>query len=329
MAETLADFRWIGPHGIGRFAEEVLTRLHGVNPILTAGRPMDGIDPLRLAWRLRQLRPKLFFSPGYNAPWRSSVPCVFTLHDLIHLDVPEETSLLKQAYYRHFVRPMTRRAARVLTISRYSQMRICQWAGISEDRVSVVGIGISRHFTPEGEKHAPGYPYLLYVGSCKPHKNIPRILQAFSRAKDANDLRLILVCDCPPHLLEEIRRLGIERRIVLAKGLSEEELARYYRGATALIMPSLHEGFGLPAVEAMACGTAAIASNATSVPEAVGDAAILVDPADVDALAHAIGRVARDERLRRELITKGLAQVKQFNWDQTARRIQNILAECV
>src|SRR4249919_127259 len=130
MDTMLADHRWLGAHGIGRFAGELLSRLPELHPVSASWGPLHPLDPVRLSWVLWRLRPKVYFSPGFNPPLWSSVPFVFTLHDLIHLHFPAEASLTKQVYYRRVVRPAMQRAYRVLTVSMYAKQEILAWARV-------------------------------------------------------------------------------------------------------------------------------------------------------------------------------------------------------
>ena len=130
MAVFLADYRWIGPHGIGRFARELRDRLPALHPLPRCWPLLHPLDPLILSGMLCWLRPQVYFSPGFNPPVHSPVPYVFTIHDLIHLRVPAEAGLAKQLYYRLVVWPAAQRAARVLTVSTYVQQEIVEWAGL-------------------------------------------------------------------------------------------------------------------------------------------------------------------------------------------------------
>lgn len=321
----LADYRWIGPHGIGRFASEVLNRLPAINPVPALGKPLHPLDPMLLSWILWRLRPQVYFSPGFNPPLRSPVPMVFTIHDLIHLCLPGEISLAKQLYYRHVVRPAAHQAYRVLTVSTYAQQAILDWTGLPNERVVVVGNGVGSVFCPSGVQYAPGYPYIFYAGNRKPHKNLTRLLQGFARSGLSRDVRLILTGTPEATVSQQIRALKLQDRVVYAGQLTDSELAAHYRGAMALVYPSLYEGFGLPPLEAMACGTPIMTSNRTALPEVVGDAALLIDPYDVEAIAWGIQCVVQDSTLRQALRHKGLERAQQFTWDQTAARVWQVL----
>lgn len=324
----LADGRWSGQHGIGRFSTEVLSRLHHAD-ILT-----DGPKPLSMqnwVWQTRQLfrakkKYRIFFSPGFNPVPCSPIPFVITLHDLIHLFAPGNAKLHQKMYYHFLMKPTVTRARYILTVSEYSKKNILEWTDIAEDKIINVSGGISGHLKAEGLKHTPGYPYLLHVGNAKKiHKNVLRLLQAFSKAKIDPELRLILTGEFSPELNKWVHTHHLENRIIVQKNLPEETLAEYYRGALAVVFPSLYEGFGLPVVEGMASGVPVLTSNITSLPEIAGDAALLVDPYEVDAIREGLEKIVSDTALRAELIERGLARARLFSWEKTAQMVQKVL----
>lgn len=325
MEGILYDARWIGPHGIGRFAGEVAKRARSLQLYQAWHSPSHPADPGFLSAALWRRRPRLFLSPGYNAPITCPCPFVFTLHDLHHLRVAEDSSVAKRAYYRHIIRPACHRAAFVLTVSEFSKMEIVDWAGVSADKVINVGNGIGPPFSSEGERFEPGYPYLLYVGSRKAHKNLPRLLEAFALSGVTQAIRLILVGWEGPSLHEEIEGFGLREKVISRRCNSDEELASLYRGALAFVFPSLYEGFGLPPLEAMACGTAVLASTAAAIPEVLGDAGLLVDPLNTEEIAGAIRVVVEDCSLRKEMREKGFARARKFTWDETVRKMREVL----
>ena len=323
----LADGRWQGLHGIGRFSHEVISRLKNTDILLQGPSPLSLHN---IIWQARQLREnkhryKIFFNPGYHPVLFSSIPYVLTIHDLIHLHVPGKAAIAKKIYYELLVKPSIKNAYKVLTVSDYSKKNIMEWANIPEDKIVVVGNGVNHCFTKDGTKHQPGYPYLLHVGNTKPHKNVARLMTAFATAKIDPQLKLILTGKLTPELTAIIQKNNLQNRIVFTEKLSDEQLAEYYRGATAFILPSLIEGFGIPVIEAMACGTPVLISDATSLPEIGGDAALLVDPYSIDSITHGIERITHDSSLRTRLTTQGNEQVKLFSWDKTAEKVQKIL----
>jgi glycosyltransferase involved in cell wall biosynthesis len=320
LSEILYDARWIGNHGIGRFASELQKLLPGLVAFEARRPPFHPLDPVLLGAALWRRNPKLFFSPGYNSPLGWPGAFVFTLHDLNHLRVPENSNALKLAYYRHIIKPACRRAQCVLTVSEYSKREIAAWAGLKEERIVNVGNGVGPAFSPTGPKYDPGYPYVLYVGSRKKHKNLFRLLKAYSISGVQRDVRLIFSGLPDQQLVGQINRLGLADYVIFKNLSSDGPLSEAYRGAVAFLFPSLYEGFGLPPLEAMACGVPVLTSNVCSLPEVVGDAATLVDPTDVQEIADGIRLLVQDSALRARLRDKGLLQARIFSWDETAHR---------
>lgn len=326
------DARWIGEHGIGRFAREVRARL----PVGTIDVPghdpvsVHGLLELEAQTRLLHVpgQDQVFYSPGYAPPvsWRG--PLVFTIHDLIHLDVAAETSRFKTLYYERVVRPAVRRSAAVVTVSEYSRQTVVDWSGVDPARVRVAYNGVDPAYHPGAKPHCPGYPYVLYVGNRKPHKNVPRLLAAFAQVS-ARHPEVRLVLSGPPD--EETRHLalahGIYPQLVFAGSIPEERLPGYYRGASVLALPSLYEGFGLPVLEAMACGTPVLTSTTTSLPEVAGGAARLVDPEDTEAIAAGLDELLGNAVLRGQLSALGLERARAFSWDRTAAVVREAIEQ--
>jgi glycosyltransferase involved in cell wall biosynthesis len=323
LIETLYDARWIGDHGIGRFADEIQKALPGLTPFQARRRPSHPLDPFLLGAALRRERPRLFFSPGYNSPLGWPGVFIFTLHDLHHLHVP--ASALKRAFYRYVIRPACHRAAFVLTVSEYSKHEITEWAQVEENKIINVGNGVGLPFTPLGAKHEPGYPYLLYVGSRRYNKNLPRLLRAYCVSGVRKEVRLVLTGEPDAQLSGLINSMQLNGDVVFAGSCTNAGLSDLYRGALALTYPSLYEGFGLPPLEAMACGVPVLTTNVCSIPEVVGDAAVQVNPLEDDEIANGIRRLVEDAALRQRLRERGLLRAKEFSWDKAARRTSEAL----
>lgn len=322
------DPRWSGPHGIGRFADEVIARLPEARPLDPGVRTLSLLDPLATTLAVRALRAGVYFTPGFNPPLRSPVPFVFCIHDLIHLRFPAESTPLRRAYYRLVVGPAARRAARILTVSEFSRREILDWTGLAGDRVTVVGNGVSAAFTPDGLRHAPGYPYFLYVGRREPHKNLDGLVAAFAASRCRAEAKLLLTGDADAATLALARRHGIADRLAFAGILDDARLAAHYRGAVALTMPSFYEGFGLPAVEAMASGTPVLASNVTALPEIVGENnAVLVDPARCEEIASGLERLYYASNERGGLQQHGLARAAAYSWDRVGAAVGRALSD--
>lgn len=325
LPEILYDARWIGNHGIGRFAAELQKRLPRLTPFQADRRPFHPLDPVLLAAALWRIKPKMFFSPGYNSPLGWPGRYVFTLHDLNHLCVSDNSNAVKRAYYEYVIKPACHRAECVLTVSEYSKREIAAWAKLDERKILNVGNGVGPAFSPDGPKYEPGYPYLLYVGSRKPHKNLLRLLEAFARSGARKDVRLVVSGAADAQIMEPINRLDLASDIVFRELADDVPLSAAYRGAVAFLFPSLYEGFGLPPLEAAACGTPVLTSNVCSLPEVMGDAAILADPLQVEAIAVGIRRLVYDPALRSQLRQKGLERAAQFTWEKTANLTSDAL----
>lgn len=320
------DTRWTGPHGIGRFAREIYRRVPSFTQIALHGNPAGALEPLRLTIYLRQTEPDLYFSPGYNCPIGNPCPFIFCLHDLNHLHAPRASARLKQLYYFSIILPAIRNSQAVITVSQFSKEAICDWAGVSESQVINVGNGVAQEFGPDGPAKSFGSrPYFLYVGNSKPHKNLPRIMRAFAISGLWTDFDLIAATERTAELTALADSYSITRYMRFLHRVSDDDLAALYRGAQGLLFVSLYEGFGLPLLESMACGTPVVTSSAASMPEVAGDAALIVDPYDVDAIADAMKKLASDQVLRQSLRVRGLERAKKYSWDATALRVQSIL----
>ncbi len=321
-----ADQRWIGNHGIGRFARRVLANLD-FRPVRLTAHPAAPSDALRLALALSDLtRNDLFFSPGYNTPLFCAAPFVFTICDLSHIYCPEISSVLIQIYYATILKRACHRSAAILTISDFTRAQIIKWSGVAPEKVVNVHCGVDSAYRPDGDSYGLPFPYLLSVSNRKAHKNEFRLVDAFAKADLDSQIRLVLTGEPTPRLTHWIETRGVKSRVQFAGVVQEDKLPSLYRGAEALIFPSLYEGFGLPIVEAMACGTPVVTSNVTAMPEIAGDAALLVDPRSVEQIADAMAQVVSDPVLRDQLRNKGLERATHFSWASTAAKVRAVLA---
>ena len=322
----LADARWFGAHGIGRFARNVLARLPHCVQLHSGPRPLSLLDPLWLSYQIMTRRPSVFFSPGFNPPAVTTTPLVITIHDLAHIRLPIFATRSRRLYYDLLVKPASNRAYRVVTVSEYSRMEILRWTGLPNESVVNVGNGVDAIFQPEGPKYEPGFPYVLYVGALRPHKNITRLFSAFDRI-NSPELHLLLTGDKTRDMASQLAGRAIETRVQFLGCVKDQDLPALYRGAVFLILPSLIEGFGLPPLEAMACGTPVIVSRTTALPEVVGNAGLLVDPLDIDDIAAAMQRMLRDAGLRQNLRNAGLERARLFCWDGVAEKVRFVVEE--
>jgi len=323
---VLCDGRWIGPHGIGRFASEVLSRLPGAD-ILESGKThfLTPFDPLWSSIQIAKRRPRVYFTPGFNPPAVSVCPFVMTIHDLIHLKISGEGGGFKRLYYEKFLKPALLRAFRVLTVSEFSRNELLEWSGLSPDRVIVTGNGVGPEFAPEGPRWDPGYPYFLYVGNHKPHKNLDMLLTAFSQARLPTPFRLVMTGTPDPVMIGRLGRLNHGNKVVFQGLIGEKNLPSVYRGAKALLFPSFYEGFGLPVLEAMSCGVPVIASRIPAVEEVAGDAAFLVHPEQIEDWKRGMEKVAEDREFQKTLGTRGRERAGLFSWEKTAEKVRQVI----
>ena len=314
------DSRWLGPHGIGRFAGEMVRRISFGGEVDGGLSPSHPLDVVALSLRMLVRPRRALYSPGFNAPLLGLRRYVLTVHDLNHIDIMG-AGLARRAYYRLVLRRACRQAARVLTVSEFSRRRIVDWAGVPETQVVNVGNGVGEEFTASGDSHRPGYRYWLCVSNRKAHKNEVRMLRAFARAQIDPTIRLQLTGYTTPVLRALLDELDLAGRVDFIGQLDDTALAERYRSALALIFVSLYEGFGLPVVEAMSCGTPVLTSNVTALPEVAGDAALQVDPLSESAIAEGIERLTTDQSLARKYQQLGFERAREFAWDQVAQRV--------
>ena len=320
-AVLTVDASWSGQTGIGRFAQEVISRRPEIVEVvgLRLGRPnASPLSPLLLAVEFaRHSRGHTFWSPGFMPPllpntiWQS-----ITMHDLTHLHFYGAPQV---AYYKTVIRPLVRRMDKIFTVSEYSRREIIDWAGVNAERVVAIHHGLSKSYCPSGDQVDLGAPYVFYIGNRRSYKNLPRLLRAFSRSSLAAEGTLLAVSGSEDSELMSIaQRLHIGPQLRFLGSIPEDRLPATYRGARALAFVSLYEGFGFPVLEAMGCGVPVLTSNVSSLPEVAGGAALLVDPTDVDAIATGLERVVGDEALRTRLVGAGLSRARHFDWNTAA-----------
>ncbi len=259
--------------------------------------------------------------------WKTA-KLVVTVHDLKPLITGGTGSLrnINGFLERLLIRDRWARIDHVLTDSQCSRRDIIQRLGVEADGVTVAypGVDLERFRpSPPAQTEAGARPYVLCVAGGDPTKNVETLVDAFARLplslRDAHELVLVGDFRRRQDIRDRVSRVGIEKQSIFTGVVTDERLIELYQRAALFVFPSRYEGFGLPVLEAMACGCPVVSSNASSFPEVAGDAAILVDPLDVSGMTHAMDRVLSDSDLRRALRAKGLVQAAKFSWDQTAR----------
>ena len=303
-----------------------------------AVRPERGLrgNLARLLWTqtglraaLRRDRPALLLSMVPEAPLFPPVPQIVTVLDVIPLRYARGYPRQRH-YFRYWVPAVLRHSQVLITISDASRRDIVRFYGVPPEKIHVAPCGYdARRFAPDGPIAVVGEPYALYVGSIMPHKNLLRMVDAFAQATGDGPGRLLIRgWGRRPHvraLRERVARRGLGSRVDWQPYAPPDDLPSLYRGARMLLLPSLAEGFGLTALEAMACGTPVVTSNTSSLPEVVGDAALLVDPLDTAALAQGIAQLFTNDRLVKDLRERGLARAPQFTWERTGRAVQGAI----
>jgi glycosyltransferase involved in cell wall biosynthesis len=246
--------------------------------------------------------------PGHRGPLLSPTPLVVTIHDLAVFRHPEAFNRWTRRYSRAFLPRLARSATRVIAVSEFTAHEAVELLGVDEERVRVIPHGVEAPFEPHGP--AAGGEYLLAVGTLEPRKNLPRVVLAAERS--GVDVRVV---GAPGWGDVDVESTGF---------VSDDELARLYRGAAALVYPSLYEGFGLPVLEAMASGTPVVTSRDGALAELTGEAGVLVDPLDVDAIAAGIQEALRR---REELRAAGLERARSFTWEAAAHATAEVYRE--
>lgn len=318
--------------------------------------PREKIDASRWAGRVCRLHPhQPMFRIPFSFPlalWRDKIdlahfqyvappfcpcPTVVTVHDISYEYFPEYFHPLQRMRMRTLIPRSARSAAQVITISEFSRKTISERYDIAESRITVTPLGASEAFRRLDETQAYettkrfgiSRPFILGVGNLQPRKNLERLIRAFSRLvrKNGRDLDLVLVGQpaWQEHRIQaEVQRLGIDQHVRFTGYVSEEELVALYNRATVFAYPSIFEGFGLPVIEAMACGAPVLTSNVSSLPEVAGEAAVQVDPLDEDAIRSGLQDMIESPSLLADLREAGRTQAARFSWRSTAESTMRV-----
>ncbi len=292
--------------------------------------------PIPIEWLMGRV--DLFYEPDFVLPpTLPGTPTLLTVHDLTFIRDPDSAFPKLRRYLNRVVPRSVRRATHVLADSLATRQDLCELFGVAPEKVTVIYGGVSGCFAPVtgaeqlaavraryGLGHAP---FVLGLGTLQPRKNYKRLIQAIAG----------LECETPElviaggkgwlyqDILDEVGRWGLSGRVRFPGFVDDRDLPALYSAAAVLAYPSLYEGFGLPVLEAMACGTPVITSNVSSLPEVAGEAALMVSPTDVAALREALQRVLTDATLRATMVERGLAQARRFTWEGAARQLHQVL----
>lgn len=307
------------------------------------------LDHLTFPLYLHSLHADLVHIPLNRVPMLMPRPYVVTIHDMANLFFEEEAGNLRMQLRRFRFRRGLTRANRVIAVSDATRRDVETLLGVSPDRIRRVYNAPDPGFHADSaacseeekgrimERYQINYPFLLYAGNIRRHKNVPRLVEAFAVVRDQlqshpvyKDLRLVIIGDTisqHPAVRQTVIKSRVEPVVRFLGFVPFETLRCFYETAAAFVFPSRYEGFGLPPLEAMACGTPVVASNVSSLPEVVGDAAIQVNPENVFDIARGIRDVLLEEELRNDLIARGRLQASRFSWERTARQVLEIYLE--
>jgi len=366
--------RRIGAFGVGTYVRNVvraLTQIDASNQYLLIGSPerLREIGDLRpnfmavpftaepdspryyLEFRalLKRLAADVLHVPYLLwQPLLAPCPYVLTVHDLLlFYQRTFNGNAVAQHAHDWFTRRSLRNAARILAVSNFTRNELVRLHGVPAQKIEVVYNAIDDRLAYGhasdadrqliAERYQVNYPFLLYAGNIKPHKNVVRTIEAFAAlkaelAKDGHvpDLHLIIIGDelsQHPDLRRTVVRAGVQNDVRFLGFVPIDVLRIFYDSAKVFVFPSLYEGFGLPPLEAMAHGTPVVTSNVSSLPEVVGDAAVLVNPENVFEIMHALHRVLLDQPLREQMKQRGYAQVQRYSWETSARQVLQAYGE--
>jgi glycosyltransferase involved in cell wall biosynthesis len=303
--------------------------------------------PVRIAWEqsvlpleLLRERADLLHALGFVSPFAWRGRTVVTVYDLSFLRFPETFNRGNRVYLSTFTPPSLRRADRVITISEDARRDVIELCGVAPERVTPILLAADERFrpapTPEVEafraRHGLPERFVLYLGTLQPRKNVETLVRAYALLRERGSDDHVLVLAGPrgwqyEPIYELVHQLGLSASVKLPGFVPDDQQALWYSSAAVFAFPSRYEGFGLPLLEAMACGAPVVSSSASSLPEVVGDAGLLVDPADVEGWTSALCQLLEDEPRRRELSAAGQARARRFSWRRLALETVQVYRE--
>ena len=327
------------PTGMQRYGLEMAKRLYADLDIVRPGRPLSGTEGH--LWEQIYLpaaaRGRLLWSPNNTGPVTVSRQ-ICTIHDIIPVERPDWFNARFSAWYRWLLPRLVRRVRHVIAVSEFTKQRVLERFGVDPSKVTVVWNGVDAQYHPRTfeelrlmrrELNIPSQHYLLCLGSLEPRKNLRRLLSAWQQISPKLPSEIILVIAGKvgaSGVFADAGLTSIPDRVHFTGYVKEDQLPALHSGALALVYPSLYEGFGLPPLEAMACGTPVVTSSGTSLTEVVGDAAVLVDPMDEMSIADGIRQIVEDSALRERLRELGMARAKNITWERSAKETRKVLS---
>ncbi len=352
------DTRMIGSfkHGISRYAYNLIKGISDVDKkndyvLISNDNYLNDFVSSRENFSLRLTKPRLygireqitiprvlkeekvdiFHSPSFFGPIIGECKVVMTIHDMIHVLFPEESSVFHRAYYSFIVKRAAKNACRILTVSENSKHDIAKYLNVPLKKIVVTYNAVDEIFRRSNgdrvneikDRFGISGRFILYVGNQKPHKNVGLLIEAYKQLRGRIDHQLVIVGQKDQSFLNGLKNNMLEGVVIVGE-ISDEFLPHFYSEADVFVSPSLYEGFGLPLIEAIACGTAVVAIKTPSVSEILGKAGVIVESKRPEELADAIYRVLTNESLRNNLIKEGLKRRNLFSWENTVRRTLDI-----
>lgn len=329
VIEGTGGARWRLLGDPGEILEHDWARDSGVSVVAARSPIYSPKEQIEIPRLLRGV--SLLWAPHYNVPLAYGGPLLVTVHDVLHLARPEHVEgVHRRLYARLMVAGMVRKADAILCDSEFTAGELRRLTRVDPGKLNVVHLGMDDSwFEPVAGASPEPRPYLLCIGNVKPHKNLSRLVGAFARLSGEVEQDLVIVgkrdgfITGDPRVGDAAAQLG--DRVRFTGPVSDILLRRYLAHASALVFPSLYEGFGYPPLEAMACGCPVVASWAASIPEVCGEAAVYVEPEDEASIAAGIRRVLSDAALRDELVKKGAERARGYSWDACAAETLAVL----
>ncbi|MEI7644003.1 MAG: glycosyltransferase family 1 protein [Chloroflexales bacterium] len=330
------------PHPGARYRLDELAGLPRVELAPVRATPFSPLQQIELPLRARALGLDVLHSPYFIKPY-AGLPCpsVVTIYDMLGWRFPATLSLRGRLLYRLTMGMAVRGADALITISQSAQAELAQRYRISPERIAVTPLAADHRFAPQPPevvaeiraRYGLSTPYVLYLGSNKPHKNLERLIRAWDRAGAGVDAAQLILAGHEDAKHPTARQLVAERgmgaRVRFLPSVDDADLPALYSGAAVFAFPSYYEGFGMPPLEAMACGVPVLCAGVSSLPEVVGDAALLVDPYSLSAIADGLVRLLDQPNLRCDLRERGLRRAREFSWHRTALATLRVYEKCV
>ncbi|MDZ4743856.1 MAG: glycosyltransferase family 1 protein [Verrucomicrobiota bacterium] len=352
-SEVLIDFRMHRNSGIGRFITNLVGKLHSRGKNLRLLASSKDISSLTLSYPNAKIsifdtalftlkeqlghtayrQPAIIHAPHFNHPILARRPDVLTIYDMFAFQYPGFFRNKRIAGLKILLPILLKRTKLVHCISKYTADCLVHYYPSVSPQIRIIHLGIESRFQPtESRPDSIDKPYFLYVGNLSPHKNLPALIEALALFSQSGcQYRLVIIGKSfkgQMQLLEElIRSRGLSEQVMILSGLNDQRLLEFYSHATALIHPSLSEGFGFTPLEAMACGTPALISRAGSLPEVCGDAALYFDPLKPEEIAARMKQIVLEKNLRQEMIERGKARAKEFTWEKCVDGIIELYKE--